>query len=1216
MRRLLLLALSTAALAVMPTVPVSAAEPWWQVVTNSRPTHLWEPADAAMAQKVTGAKFFDLIFAAKVEVGGETVGCLGSGSLAAFGGPSADEVCEAETGFPASETAAEFETMLEAPYGAGEVEVSGGPAGTAPFDVSSPWGPPIELTVLEALGFPAGQNVSSEVVSEGSGRLVVTLTNLGNAPVDAAGAPLEVVDQLPAGAAAYGVEAEAGGNGSAGPVACTVESAAEVRCSFEAELPPYEAIELEVSVALAGSPPAAGAPGTVTVSGANAPVESTVQEIQVSDDPVPFGIEHFSTVAEAGDGAEAGQAGAHPFQLTTTIVANSGPQSGPNRREAAVAQPALPRNLRFTLPAGLVGSATAVEQCELAVFLQQENFVNKCPDQGAIGVASVTIIEGDNFGLIRLAVPVFNLPPQRGEPARFGLMVAGVPVVISTSVDPSDSYRITAEVRNISQVAQFLASTTTIWGTPGAKAHDESRGWNCAYFEAEKLPGECMPPATRNEIPFLRMPTRCDAPLVYGAAFEPWNVPLGSVVDRATSQSPPLKACNQIPFEPRISSELTSRLAENPSGQEFELFQDGAGFGKTPRGTPEAQGKRIEVTLPKGVTLNPSAAEGLAVCSPGDYRRERIDSKPGDGCPQASKVGTLEATTPLIEEKVEGSLYVAEPFDNPFDDLIALYLVARVPERGVLVKQPLEVEPDERTGRLVVTADAAPQLPYERLRLKLREGGRAPLVTPPRCGDFQTTARFVPWSAQDPDRPAANEVVTERSSFEITRGTDGGACQRGGVPPFAPGFSAGSLNNHGGSYSPFTMRLTRRDGEQDMTRFSAVLPRGVVARLAGVPYCPEVAIAAAKSRDGKDELATPSCPAASQIGRTVAGAGVGSVLTYVPGSLYLAGPYKGAPLSVVAITPAVAGPFDAGTVVVREAVTFNPLTAEVEVDGLASDPIPHILQGIPLKLRDLRVYVERPGFTLNPTSCAEMATRATLFGSFADVLDPADDIGVGVASRFQAAGCQALKFKPRLFTRLFGGTKRGTFPKFRAVLKAGAGEANLGRMVVKIPRSEFVEQGHFRTICTRVQYAADACPKGSVYGRVKAFSPLVDYPLTGPVRLRSSDNELPDLVMTVHGPPHQPIEATAVARIDSIRGQLRATINGFPDVPVTKAIVTMQGGKKGLLVNSRNICRGTNRTAVNMRGQNGKLNRIRPVLNNTRCKKQRRAKSRARRGKS
>ena len=404
------------------------------------------------------------------------------------------------------------------------------------------------------------------------------------------------------------------------------------------------------------------------------------------------------------------------------------------------------------------------------------------------------------------------------------------------------------------------------------------------------------------------------------------------------------------------------------------------------------------------------------------------------------------------------------------------------------------------------------------------------------------------------------------------------------------------------------MHLSRSDGEQDMGRFSFKLPPGVVPRLAGIPYCSETDIAQAASRQGahggQEEKDHPSCPAASQIGRTVAGAGVGNQLTYVPGSLYLAGPYHGDPISAVSITPAVAGPFDAGTVVVREALRLNPVTHVGEVDGSASDPIPHILKGIPLNLRDLQIYADKDRFTLNATSCDPFEASSTIWGD-GTALEPLSPSPVELSSRYQAAGCASLGFKPELDLRLKGGTRRGAFPALRAAyVPRKHNQANLRRLALTFPHSEFIEQGHFRTICTRVQFAAGPgfgarCPKGSIYGHVKAWTPLLDEPLSGPVYLRSSNHNLPDAVLALHGL----VDIEVATRIDSVHGRLRAIVADVPDAPVSRAVVRMQGGQKGLFVNSRDLCHKAkrNRARVDAKGQNNRRRLFKPLLRALGC---------------
>jgi len=1163
----------------------SAASPWWGVTTGSYPSNMWEAKDSV--QVIQTEETPSLGAAIRLMAAEKPIGCLGTGVLGGL-------LCPYNTGFPATETAGQLEALLEAAFETSAVEVTGGPVGGDPFVVTVPGRSAPRLSVLTFFG---KAQVETKSVG-GSGRLVVTLNNLGTAAVDGGANPVTIVDKLPAGMEASEVEGRAGDftqGENFGPVDCSLVSSAEVSCEFKGKLPPYQAIEVETSVSLT-APPAEAAPGSVSVSGGGAPPASTGHPVKVSPDPTPFGIEHFSARSEDEGGAPTTQAGAHPFQLTTTLQLKSGPMTPgavgePNRLE----QPAMPRNLRFPLPAGLVGNTSELPQCPVATFLEgAQNDNENCSPETAVGVASILFTGGQFPTPVRVAAPVYNLVPSQGEPARFGFAVKFNPVIINTKVDPNDRYRINAEVRNTTQAIAFLSSTVTLWGTPGDPLHDSSRGWDCILDGIEDV-GPCSHPVGISEVPLFRQPVACDGPLDFSVAAEPWHVPLGSLIEHGSNSTEGMHGCNKVPFDPSIAAAATSKLAENPSGLDFKLEMPNFGLRKK-EAIAEGQAKKVEVALPEGMTINPSQGEGLAVCSPDEYRRERFDSAPGEGCPDASKIGEVQIATPLLKEEARGSLFVAKPFDNPFGSLIALYMVARIPERGVLIKQAGKVALDPKTGQIVTTFDDLPQLPFSTFKLHFREGGRAPLVTPPSCGNYEIVARFTPWSAADPANPLPSDVVTRTSSFTTERGVDGGACPGGGLPPFHPGLIAGSVNNAGGAYSPFNVRLFRSDGEQEMTNFSIKLPPGVIGKLAGVPTCSDAAIAAARDRTGAEELANPSCPAASGIGRTLVGAGVGSVLTYVPGKVYLAGPYHGAPLSIAAVTAAKVGPFDLGTVVVREAIRINPETAEVFIDPTGSDPLPHIIDGVTTHIRDIRAYIDRPEFMLNPTSCDPSSTASTVLGSGVDFASPADDRPVTVSTPYQAASCSALGFKPKLSLRLKGGTKRTGHPSLRAVFTTRKGDANVARAAVTLPKTELLDQAHIRTVCTRVQFAAGAgggsqCPAGAVYGHARAISPLLDEPLEGPVFLRSSSHQLPDLVAALHSPR---VDFYLAGRIDSVEGRIRNTFESPPDAPVSKFVLIMQGGKKGLLVNSTDICKAKPRATVLLDAQNGKTHDINP----------------------
>jgi hypothetical protein len=907
-----------------------------------------------------------------------------------------------------------------------------------------------------------------------------------------------------------------------------------------------------------------------------------------------FGLNNFDVTFTSKDGTPATQAGSHPYQVTTSFGVNySGSPFEPIVDEEI-------KDLIIDFPAGFSGDPGALPKCSATEFLKSTgDFTAQpaCQNDTAVGLVGVQLqLAGFYF-----SEPVYNLETPPGVASRIGFTVLSVPVIVDVGVSQDPPYNVESVLSNTPQALKVLGTILELWGTPTDPAHDSLRGHCLAFNTGFGAPvftsnGNC--PTEAGNKPFLTLPGSCTGPAATSYEAESWPNPgkwvSGSALTHDNAEPPNpqgFTGCGKVPFTPAVSAKPSTASAETGTGLDFNLDFNQEGL-TSPDGLAQSEAKKVEVTLPEGVTVNPSVGEGLGVCSKADY--ESLTLEEGKGCPDSSKIGSALVETPALENPIKGSLYLAQQDDpgttepgaeNPFDSLIALYVVLRSPEYGIFVKIPLKVEPDPKTGQLITTADDLPQLPFSHFNLHFREGQRAPLVTPPACGSYDTVAKLTPWS--DP-----SSTLTQISTFQITGGIDQGPCPPGGIPPFHPDFEAGSINNNAKAFSPFNMRLIRHDGEQDMTRFGSILPPGVLGKLAGVDKCPDAAIANAASKTGRQELASPSCPANSQIGRTLVGAGVGSALTYVPGKIYLGGAYKGDPLSVVSVTPAVAGPFDAGDVVVRIALTLNPETAEVEVDGASSDPIPHILKGIPLKVRDLRVYVDRNDFILNPTSCDPSSAKATLFGSYLSVFDPADDVPVGLSTRYQAANCLNLPFKPKLSLKLKGGTRRGDHPALKAVLNANPGDANIGNAVVTLSRSSFLDQAHIRTICTRVQFAAKACPKGAEYGYARAWTPLLDNPVEGPVYLRSSNHKLPDLVASLHGL----VDVNVVGRIDSKNGAIRSSFETIPDAPVTKFILTMQGGKKGLVVNSRNLCAAKNRANAQFTGQNGIPHDFHPVV--------------------
>jgi hypothetical protein len=904
------------------------------------------------------------------------------------------------------------------------------------------------------------------------------------------------------------------------------------------------------------------------------------------------GAEGFDARLLAEGGQPETRAGAHPVALEVSVNLNPGPES-PGQPGVTFSDGDL-RDLGIELPPGLIENPQATERCSQADFhtprsspWEQSLSGEDCPARTQVGTIEVRSSHGGGevrtFGL-------FSLVPPPGAPSELGANPYGAPIVFVPRIRQADGeYGLTLQAKDVPQLVDLTGLTLTIWGTPFSILHNAQRG-DCLN-EAEPGFGwaKCSPGVPKQSPPvaYLTMPTSCDGPLAFGVAASAWDRP-GTV--NAAAQLPALQECESLAFDPHPFGQLSDPRTTSPSGYAFEIAVDDSGVTDPGKRSPSAV-RRAVVALPDGVTINPSVGAGLGVCEPARYAAETASSPPGAGCPNESKIGDFTVKTPLFPGTVDGSLFLAAPHRNPFGTLIAVYLVAKSSEDGILVKVAGRIDADPTSGRLTATFDRLPQLPYSSLKIRFREGQRSPLATPVACGNYATSTDLTAW--RDPGLTRHTD-----SSVAISAGVGGGPCPSGALP-FHPGVTGGTLNSQAGAYTPFYLHLTRTDPEQEITSYSATLPPGLLGKAAGIPFCSDAAIEAAKHKSGVAELEHPSCPAASRIGRTNAGYGVGPVLTYAPGGLYLAGPYHGSNFSVVAIDSALVGPFDLGVITVRSAIRVDRRNAQVSIDSAGSDPIPHIIDGIPIHLRDVRVYIDRPQTTLNPTSCAPSALTSTLSGSGQRFSDPTDDSTATATAPFQAFNCGSLGFAPKLSLRLRGQTKRGDNPSLRVEVRPKAGDANISQASVALPSSIFLAQDHIDTICTRPQFAREACPAGSRYGHARVFTPLLAEPLEGDVYLRASDNPLPDMVIALRGGGFG-LAVDLVGRVDSYKGGLRGTFTDLPDAPVSRFVMKLGGGKHGLLVNAANLCASPRSAIARFIGQANRGVRWAPAVK-SRC---------------
>jgi hypothetical protein len=892
-----------------------------------------------------------------------------------------------------------------------------------------------------------------------------------------------------------------------------------------------------------------------------------------------FGLKNFDLSFVEADGGAATQAGSHPYAVTNFIQFNSVPD--PKLTEVPEG---MVKNLNVELPLGLVGRPNAVQRCTSADFIP-DPLTKKpaCSDNSAVGTIVVKTTNPTE-GFAYFGAAVYDLIPPPGVVQKLGFSVSGVPVTIEFVLTEHAPYRVVARLHYVSQALPILGSKLTIWGVPTDPSHDKERG-SCIKpvahggpYELE-LTGETCP-STEAPAPFITLPRACQGPLSTGYEAESWEQTpgqpvTGSVLTHNSSEPPEdtgIEGCDKLGFAPAVDAQPTTTAAESPSGLDFDLSLSGKGLESLGEDADSDLEKAV-VTLPAGVTTNPSVASGLTGCSFAQY--EAATPTPGTGCPESSKVGSVEITTPLVEPAVDGSLYVAKQGDSPFHNLLTVYMVAQNPELGVVIRAAGRVEPNPQTGQLTTTFDELPQLPFTAFHLHFREGSRAPLISPRLCGSYETKALLYAYA--DPGVP-----VSRSATFSVGSGAGGSSCASAeSALPNQSSLSAGTTNRKAGTYSPFVLNLARADGSQQISQISSTLPEGLLAKLAGIPYCPEAGIAQAASRSGEFqgavELAQPSCPASSEVGTVTVGAGAGPQPYYVTGKAYLGGPYKGAPLSLEIITPAIAGPFDLGVVAVRTALNVDPLTAQVTA---VSDPIPTILHGLPLDVRSIAVDLSRRNFILNPTSCEPKEIQASAIS----ILGQTN----AMSQYFQVGECGQLKFKPTLKLSLSGSTKHAGHPGLKAVLTypKGAGYSNIARAQVNLPHSEFIDQANLNKTCTKPVLLEGKCPPKTVYGKAKAWSPLLEKPLKGKVYLVGGFGyKLPALVAELGGQ----IRVLLVGKVDSGPNHgIRNTFEAVPDAPVEKFELSLKGGKKySLLENSEGLCARPQKASAAFVAQNG-----------------------------
>jgi hypothetical protein len=1019
------------------------------------------------------------------------------------------------------------------------------------------------------------------------GTINLTATNLGDADVPAgeSGNAVTITDTVPEGLEITGVKPATclakGENGKDAPEKpvcarkwpqfgptttvefpeCEAASSRTAICHLAETLAPYERWEMSINVKVLPGTPSEPV-NAMTVTGGGLGDKSLSSTLKVNSEQTPFGIENYELTPEDEEGEAETQAGSHPFQFTTALALNRIYQLFPSGKiEPSV--PAQPKDLKINLPAGLIGNADqkVIPQCpELKFNTTKSGGINECPQDTVVGAAVVTITEPAIVRAATVSVPVYNLEPSHGEPARFGFYATTVPVTIDTVVREGD-YHVVVNVNNASAEPALLSSEVTIWGVPGDSVHDESRGPQC-LARGYNRPGEKCEPSNQAPEPFITLPGSCGTPLQTSVAAESW-LPGATFLDPVVpTASQEMTGCDKLPFTPTLTVQPLQSESNTPTGVDvnLEVPQPSTHDAK---GLAEANVKNTEVKFPAGVQLSPSAASGLASCGEGEIGFIRQNNatgayefSPEDArCPEASRIGNVKITTPVIGHVLEGSVYLAAQDRNPGHSRFGIYLVVQDETTGVLVKLFGTVEPDPVTGQITSKFDNTPQLPFEKLSLELFNGPRAALATPRACGGYATQALLTPWSGQ----PA----VESASGFAITSGPGGTGCAS--PQPFGPGFQAGT-NRQAGAFTPFTLTLTRPDTDQALTHVSMTLPPGIAGMLSQVKQCPE------------PQASQGTCGPESLIGSATAVAGLGpDPFTETGGRVYITGPYNGAPFGLSIVIPAVAGPFDFGYVVTRSTINVDRTTAALTINSdlptmlnTIKDGVVQTPTGVPVQLRRVDVTVERPGgapFQFNPTNCSPMQITGALTGD--------QGASVPISYPFQAVNCNKLPFAPTLTAETSSNVTKINGTSLVVKVTSGFGQANIAKTRIEFPEQLPSRLSTIQKACPDTVFEANpaTCPEGSVIGTATAHTPVLTNPLTGPAYLVSHGNAaFPDAEFVLQG---EGVTLILDGQTDIKKGITSSTFNAVPDAPVSTFEVVLPAGPHSAFTGYGNLCTPT-----------------------------------------
>jgi hypothetical protein len=851
-------------------------------------------------------------------------------------------------------------------------------------------------------------------------------------------------------------------------------------------------------------------------------------------------ITSFETVSSTS------KAGAHPDFTTSFSLQKPG-------------EPESAENVSFESPQGIFGNTNATPQCSAVAFALDE-----CGPDSQVGLITIRANYKGNPNYQLGTVPIYDIVPQPEELARFSFVapVVNIPIAVPVAVRTAGDYGLRFTVADITQFTPLAGIRLTLWGFPASPSHNAERFAKGSAGNPEGCPelvnASCIstptPPNVPND-PLTDNPTTCTGEeLVTTLEVQTYQDP--DHLSTAQAGYPAITECERETFNPVIQASATTDETDAPSGLNIALkAPQFEGFSASP-----SELRSAIVTLPPGFTINPDAADGQSACTDS---QANFDSEGPARCPDNSKIGNFSIGSPTLSGPLTGAIYIGEPQPG---NQYRLFMVAS--GFGMNIKLVGSFHPNPQSGQLTSSFVDLPQLPFETFELHLFASDRALMATPTACTIYTVRASMFPWNAT-----AADQTSTQ--VFGLDSGPHGTECPDQ-IRPFKPRLAAGTSNPGAGGFSSFTLKLDREDGDQFLGHLNFTMPPGLTANLHGITYCPEAAIAEAARTLGKVEQASPSCPASSQIGTSNVAAGPGSHPFHAIGRIYMAGPFQGAPLSLVAITPALAGPYDYGTVVVRVALHIDPTDAHVIAD---SETVPEIIGGIPLRMREIQVNIDKPNFMINPTNCSPLSVGSEGVG----------DQGTSVAffSYFHAANCFSLPFAPRMKITQLGGHKstlRAADPSVRFDLTTRGGDANIKSVAVTLPSALEIDQTHLGNLCSKSELETTHCAGRQPIGKVKDETPLLEAPLEGLAYAVSGYSGLPHVAFLLGGQ----VMVIPQGESEHTKQGLRTVVPTVPDVPIGHFQLTLFGAKQGYLSNTRNLCRHAVVASIEYRAQNGR----------------------------